>query len=103
MPPAQADLEPVAKNRRESDSGAAAGKTAGQNGQVRFDPTPPPDAPPPPQQQPKPSRAGESDVLPHSNDDEGFVGRHSHMKYELRDTPGLGDFNRRAASKSSPC
>eukprot|EP00268_Persea_americana_P021099 TRINITY_DN2110_c0_g1_i1.p1 TRINITY_DN2110_c0_g1~~TRINITY_DN2110_c0_g1_i1.p1 ORF type:complete len:705 (+),score=74.91 TRINITY_DN2110_c0_g1_i1:257-2371(+) len=88
-PPAPADREPAAKNRRESDGGSGAGKTAGQNGQVRFDPTPPPAAPPPPQQQPKPSRAGESDVLPHSNDDEGFVGRHSHMKYELRDTPGL--------------
>ncbi|GFQ01415.1 nucleobase-ascorbate transporter 12 [Phtheirospermum japonicum] len=30
------------------------------------------------------------DVLPQSVlDDDGFVARHSHMKYELRDTPGL--------------
>ncbi|KAL2498665.1 GDP-mannose transporter GONST1 [Abeliophyllum distichum] len=32
------------------------------------------------------------DVLPQAVvDDDGFVSRHSHMKYELRDTPGLGE------------
>lgn len=32
------------------------------------------------------------DMMPQSvMDDDGFVGRHSHMKYELRDTPGLGE------------
>lgn len=32
------------------------------------------------------------DVLPQIlADDDGFVSRHSHMKYELRDTPGLGE------------
>ncbi|XP_050214329.1 nucleobase-ascorbate transporter 12 [Mercurialis annua] len=30
-----------------------------------------------------------ADVLPQSINDDGFVGRHSHMKYELRDFPGL--------------
>lgn len=31
------------------------------------------------------------DVLPRSvDDDNGFAGRHMHMKYELRDKPGLG-------------
>ncbi|KAG5577941.1 hypothetical protein H5410_058075 [Solanum commersonii] len=29
------------------------------------------------------------DVLPQIVDDDGFMSRHSHMKYELRDTPGL--------------
>ncbi|KAF3668090.1 Nucleobase-ascorbate transporter 12 [Capsicum annuum] len=29
------------------------------------------------------------DVLPQVVDDDGFMSRHSHMKYELRDTPGL--------------
>ncbi|KAJ8551964.1 hypothetical protein K7X08_028407 [Anisodus acutangulus] len=29
------------------------------------------------------------DVLPQTVDDDGFMSRHSHMKYELRDTPGL--------------
>ena len=33
------------------------------------------------------------DVLPQSGvDDDGVMGRHSHLKYELRDTPGLGKF-----------
>lgn len=33
------------------------------------------------------------DGLPQSGvDDDGVMGRHSHMKYELRDTPGLGKF-----------
>lgn len=32
------------------------------------------------------------DVLPQTAlDDDGFVSRHAHMKYELRDTPGLGE------------
>lgn len=31
------------------------------------------------------------DVLPQIVDDDGFMSRHSHMKYELRDTPGLGE------------
>ncbi|TQE08817.1 hypothetical protein C1H46_005535 [Malus baccata] len=30
------------------------------------------------------------DVLPYRVDDDRYVARHSHMKYELRDTPGLG-------------
>lgn len=30
------------------------------------------------------------DVLPQTADDNGFVSRHSRMKYELRDSPGLG-------------
>ncbi|KAK9032730.1 hypothetical protein V6N11_056986 [Hibiscus sabdariffa] len=43
-----------------------------------------------PQPTRRPSRNEEVvDVLPQSVDDEGFVGRQSHMKYELRDTPGL--------------
>lgn len=29
------------------------------------------------------------DVLPQTVDDDGLLARHSHMKYELRDTPGL--------------
>jgi nucleobase transporter 1/2 len=31
--------------------------------------------------------------LPQTVDDDGFVVRHSHMKYELRDSPGLGKDN----------
>ncbi|KAM0966079.1 hypothetical protein ACFX2C_021899 [Malus domestica] len=32
------------------------------------------------------------DVLPHGVDDDRYMVRHSHMKYELKDTPGLGGF-----------
>ncbi|KAM1171582.1 hypothetical protein ACFXTH_021942 [Malus domestica] len=35
------------------------------------------------------------DVLPHGVDDDGYMARHSHMKYELKDTPGLGGFTGR--------
>ena len=31
------------------------------------------------------------DVLPQSVEDDGFASRATHMKYELRDTPGLGE------------
>lgn len=32
------------------------------------------------------------DLMPRSVvDDDGFISRHSHMKYELRDSPGLGE------------
>lgn len=88
-PPAPPDREPTARTKRESGGGAAGVKSAGQNGQVRSDPPPPP--PTGAAHQPKPSRGEELDVLPQSHDDEGFVARHSHMKYELRDTPGLGE------------
>ncbi|GKU93910.1 hypothetical protein SLEP1_g7464 [Rubroshorea leprosula] len=46
--------------------------------------------------EPAPRRAARTEeagyVLPQSTDDDGFVGRPSHMIYELRDTPGLGQF-----------
>ncbi|XP_010243745.1 PREDICTED: nucleobase-ascorbate transporter 12 [Nelumbo nucifera] len=75
------DRDQSVRKRRDSEG---AGKSAGPgpNGQVRSDP-----APQPP---PKPSREEEVvDVLPQVVNDEAFVARHSHMKYELRDTPGL--------------
>ncbi|XP_058087151.1 nucleobase-ascorbate transporter 12-like isoform X2 [Magnolia sinica] len=74
--PLDRDQAVTVKKKRESDGGAP-----GMNGPVRSDPTP---------LQPKPSQDAEVvDMLPHSHDDEGFTARHSHMKYELRDTPGL--------------
>ncbi|KAE8732635.1 Nucleobase-ascorbate transporter 12 [Hibiscus syriacus] len=46
--------------------------------------------PQPPQPARRPSRNEEVvDVLPQNVGDEGFVGRHLHMKYELRDITGL--------------
>ncbi|XP_051134578.1 nucleobase-ascorbate transporter 12 [Andrographis paniculata] len=67
------------KRRRDSDGGKNSGGNTqatatgeGSRGTARNDGAP------------------AADVLPQSvMDDEGFVGRHSHMKYELRDTPGL--------------
>ncbi|GFZ07309.1 nucleobase-ascorbate transporter 12 [Actinidia rufa] len=44
--------------------------------------------PPPPSRRPV-RREEVVDVLPQTVDDEGFLSRRSHMKYELRDTPGL--------------
>ncbi|KAL5976426.1 hypothetical protein ACLOJK_020757 [Asimina triloba] len=76
-PVAPSDREVAVRKKREPDGGA------GPNGQVRSDQPPAPSVPP------KQTREEEVvDVLPQSVD-EGFVGRHSHMKYELRDTPGL--------------
>ncbi|KAF8396455.1 hypothetical protein HHK36_018074 [Tetracentron sinense] len=74
------DRDQSARRRRESE-GAVKSTGPVPNGQARADPQPQP---------PKPSRHEEVvDVLPQSLDDDGFVARHSHMKYELRDTPGL--------------
>ncbi|KAM3692797.1 hypothetical protein ACJW31_08G115800 [Castanea mollissima] len=66
------------KKRRDSDGPPA--KASGQNGQAQSGPTDHARRPT--------SRSQEVvDVLP--NDDDGFVGRPTHMKYELRDSPGL--------------
>ncbi|XP_068659415.1 nucleobase-ascorbate transporter 12-like isoform X2 [Aristolochia californica] len=78
------DKDASLKRRRESDGGGAK-NTAGPNGQIRAEPVPPPPPPPPL----KHTREEVVDVLPQSHDDDGFPIRHSHMKYELRDTPGL--------------
>ncbi|KAJ4971363.1 hypothetical protein NE237_004462 [Protea cynaroides] len=79
--PVSADRDQSVKKRRETEGTARSAVAPGTNGQIRSDPPPQP---------PKPSRGEEVvDVLPQSIDDEGFVARHTHMKYELRDTPGL--------------
>ncbi|KAG9459120.1 hypothetical protein H6P81_003628 [Aristolochia fimbriata] len=80
-PAAPADKDAPVKRRRESDGGGAK-NASGPNGQIRAEPVPPP----PPL---KHTREEVVDVLPQSHDDDGFPIRHSHMKYELRDTPGL--------------
>lgn len=73
QPPLEKD-QPV-KRRKDSD-GLPKGSGPAQNGHA---------LPPPPPSEPlnQPRR------LPQTGDDDGFVARHSHMKYELRDTPGL--------------
>ncbi|KAJ9177981.1 hypothetical protein P3X46_009903 [Hevea brasiliensis] len=71
------------KRRRDSDGGGAPKKESGHgaNGQGPAGPT---------EGTRRATRNEEVvDVLPQAVEDDGFVGRHSHMKYELRDTPGL--------------
>ncbi|XWS52902.1 hypothetical protein CRYUN_Cryun11dG0112100 [Craigia yunnanensis] len=79
------------KKRKETDVANKGGSGAGANGLTGTNGAAVTGAAPQPQQPTRrPSRNEEVvDVLPQNVDDEGFVGRHSHMKYELRDTPGL--------------
>ncbi|KAK8700574.1 hypothetical protein V6N13_018967 [Hibiscus sabdariffa] len=86
------DKGPAEKKRREVDGANKGSSASAANGHtVNNGVTPQPQPQPQPQQPTRrPSRNEEVvDVLPQNVDDEGFVGRHSHMKYELRDTPGL--------------
>ncbi|KAK8959586.1 Nucleobase-ascorbate transporter 12 [Platanthera guangdongensis] len=81
---APAPADPVARKRRDSDGGGPGrGPTAaglGANGQHRSDPP----------AQPKLRREEETIALPQvREEDDGFASRQSHIKYELRDTPGL--------------
>ncbi|OMO58364.1 Xanthine/uracil/vitamin C permease [Corchorus capsularis] len=83
-----AEKDQSVKKRREADgankgaSGASVNGHMGTNGAAETGSVPQPTR--------RPSRNEEVvDVLPQNVDDDGFVGRHSHMKYELRDTPGL--------------
>ncbi|KAI3461324.1 hypothetical protein Pfo_017987 [Paulownia fortunei] len=69
---------PPVRKRRDSDGG----KNSGPNGQ--------PAAGEGSQRAVRYEEAATVDVLPQMVvDDDGFLARHSHMKYELRDTPGL--------------
>ncbi|XP_059430425.1 nucleobase-ascorbate transporter 12 [Corylus avellana] len=75
----QTDKDRTVKKRRDSDGPP---KSSGQNGQAQGGPTD--------QASRRPVRSEEVvDVLPPIVDDDDFVGRHAHMKYELRDSPGL--------------
>ncbi|KAL6557345.1 Nucleobase-ascorbate transporter 12 [Orobanche minor] len=73
----------VVKRRKESD-GASKNAGHGPNGQAVAGPAEP---------NSQPRRAARSEevvnALPNGGDDDVFVARPSHMKYELRDTPGL--------------
>ncbi|XP_038992807.1 nucleobase-ascorbate transporter 12-like isoform X2 [Hibiscus syriacus] len=77
---------PAEKKRKEADGVNKGSSASSANGHTVNNGA----APQPQQPTRRPSRNEEVvDVLPQNVDDEGFVGRHSHMKYELRDTPGL--------------
>ncbi|PKU69809.1 Nucleobase-ascorbate transporter 12 [Dendrobium catenatum] len=77
-------VDPMARKRRDSDGGGAGqGQKvvgAGQNGQHRSEPP----------VLPKQRREEEANALPPvREDDNGVASRQSHIKYELRETPGL--------------
>lgn len=73
-PPTEKDQ--MVKRRKDSDGGGV--QKNSMNGQAPMEP-----------HQRRTVRSEEDDVLPQISSDDGFVARHSHMKYELRDTPGL--------------
>lgn len=85
--PTPPEKNQTVQKRRNSDGAPVPKSSApGPNGQAPAAPAVP--AEPQPR---RPARSEEAvDVLPQTVDDDGFVARHSHMKYELRDTPGLG-------------
>uniref|UniRef100_A0A803PTE4 Nucleobase-ascorbate transporter 12 n=1 Tax=Cannabis sativa TaxID=3483 RepID=A0A803PTE4_CANSA len=81
-PPASAEKEKTVKKRREVD-GIPKHSANGNGAAV-------PASDQPPSQPRRQSRNDEGiDVLPLSVDDDGAMARHSHLKYELRDSPGL--------------
>ncbi|XVF46857.1 hypothetical protein PTKIN_Ptkin03bG0061900 [Pterospermum kingtungense] len=87
-----AEKDKTVKKRREADVANKGGSRAGANGHTTATNGAAETVAAAPPQPPvrRPSRNEEVvDVLPQNVDDEGFVGRHSHMKYELRDSPGL--------------
>lgn len=88
LPPSRRAAEEV-KKRRESDGGGGGRKSSEAptaNGQVTGAEAA---AVPPPGR--RAARNNDVDGLPQVVDDDGFGSRHSHMKYELRDKPGLGE------------
>lgn len=76
---AAADL--TLKRRRDSNGAGAGNGKNGTHGQAR------PDLPPPP----PPQRQRRDEGLTQVQEEEGFESRQSHINYELRDTPGLGE------------
>ncbi|EOY33555.1 hypothetical protein QUC31_018880 [Theobroma cacao] len=85
------EKDQTVKKRREADGANKGGSGAGANGHTGTNGAAETGASSQPQQPTRRPLRNEEvvDVLPQNVDDQGFVGRHSHMKYELRDTPGL--------------
>ncbi|XP_031401604.1 nucleobase-ascorbate transporter 12 [Punica granatum] len=84
-PTANKEKDQPVKKRRDSDGGAPKSSSPGANRRAAPSSN---EQPPPPR---RPSRNGEVvDVVNQSTvDEDGFMGRPSNMKYELRDSPGL--------------
>ncbi|RDY11719.1 Nucleobase-ascorbate transporter 12, partial [Mucuna pruriens] len=82
--PAPVPPPPAAAKKRRDSNGVPKSSVLSTNGQA-------PAAEPPPPPLPRRTARHEEvvDGLPQTVDDDAFVSRHSHMKYELRDSPGL--------------
>ena len=91
VPVPQAKEQP-AKKRRDSD-GVTKSTVPSTNGQATATALAPVEQPP--RRTARPEEA--ADALPQSVDGDGFGPRHSHMKYELRDSPGLGKYDNNAS------
>lgn len=87
---APANKDQAVKRRRDSDKGLSVNGNGHGNGSGPAGPTET-NQQPKPQPQPQPRRAprNEEMVVVDGMEDDGFMSRHSHMKYQLRDTPGL--------------
>ncbi|KAK7272205.1 hypothetical protein RJT34_28670 [Clitoria ternatea] len=83
VPPLPPSKDQVVKKRRDSD-GVPKSSVPSTNGQATAAA---PEPPPPPRRTARHEEV--VDALPQSVDNDEFVSRHSHMKYELRDSPGL--------------
>jgi nucleobase transporter 1/2 len=82
--PAENKDQTVVKRRRDSDGGSGGAKKDGSgHGANGAGTNGPPSGP-------RRAAARNEEVI--DVEDDGFTGgRHTHMKYELRDTPGLGE------------
>ena len=92
--PPSSNKDQTVKKRRDSD-GLSKSLVPSTNGQAPPAATVAAAAPGDQPSQPRRTSRHEEviDVLPQTVDGDGFVARQSHMKYELRDSPGLGTFD----------
>lgn len=89
-PVAPTNKDQTVKRRRDSDKGLSMNGNGHGNGNGSG-PAGPTERNQHPQPQPRRAPRNEEMVVVDGMDDDGFTSRHSHMKYQLRDTPGLGE------------
>lgn len=87
-PVAPTNKDQTVKRRRDSDKGLSMNGNGHGNGNGSG-PAGPTETNQHPQPQPRRAPRNEEMVVVDGMDDDGFTSRHSHMKYQLRDTPGL--------------
>lgn len=85
---APTNKDQTVKRRRDSDKGLSMNGNGHGNGNGSG-PAGPTETNQHPQPQPRRAPRNEEMVVVDGMDDDGFTSRHSHMKYQLRDTPGL--------------